>query len=103
MSNMLRRLKVWFKGYEEAPLWLCFCRLVFAVSTLALIVLFLGPAILSGDVMGFWAYRHWALTFVGLPYIVFVVATFIIVVISGVPTFLSERKRMEESKERQGK
>jgi len=99
LSKTVKRLKDWFKGHEEAPAWLRFCRLVFAVSTLAFIVLFFGPAIISGDVIGFWMYQHWALTYAGFPYIAIIVATFMLAVISGTLTFLYERKRMKELNE----
>jgi predicted small integral membrane protein len=97
LSKTVKRLKDWFKGYEEAPVWLCFCRLIFAVSTLAFIVLFFGPAILSGDVIGFWMYQHWALTYAGFQYIVVIVISFTLAVISGVPTFLYKHRRMRQA------
>src|SRR4030067_179910 len=90
LSKTIKRFKEWFKGYEEAPLWLSFCRLIFAVSTLVFIVLFFGPAILSGDVIGFWMYQHWSLTYVGFPYIAIIVATFLLALIFGIPTFMHE-------------
>jgi len=99
LSKTIKRFKEWFKGYEEAPLWLSFCRLIFAVSTLAFIVLFFGPAILSGDVIGFWMYQHWSLTYVGFPYIAIIVATFLLALIFGIPTFMHEWKRIEELNE----
>jgi len=77
--------------------WLCFCRLIFAVSTLAFIVLFFGSAILSGDVIGFWMYQHWALTYAGFQYIVVIVISFTLAVISGVPTFLYKHRRMRQA------
>jgi len=97
LSKKIKRLKNWFSGYEEAPLWLHFCRLIFAVSTLAFIVSFFGPAILSGDVIGFWMYEHWALTSAGLPYIVLVVVTATLAVISGIPASLYEKERMKRT------
>jgi hypothetical protein len=94
---MVRRLEEWFKGYDDAPLWLCFCRLIFAVSALSFIVLFFGPAIFGGDLLGFLLYQG-ALTHAGFPYILVIVTTFILTVISGIPTFLYEKKKMKEMK-----
>lgn len=103
LSKMVGRLKDWFKGYEEAPAWLSFCRLVFAVSTLVFILLFFGPAILSGDVIGFWMFQGWGSTYAGFPYMVIIVVIFMLAVISGIPTLLYEWKRMNELKESKGK
>lgn len=100
LSKTVKRLKEWYKGYDEAPAWFRFCSLVFAISTLAFIAVLLGPAILiGGNVVGFWGYQDWALTYAGFPYIVIIVVTFMLAVISGIPTFRYERKRMRELKE----
>lgn len=96
LTKVVKRLKDWFKGYDEAPLWLCFCRLIFAISTLAFIISLFGPAILGGDVIGFWVYQHWTLTYAGFPYIVIIVTTFMLAILSGIPTIRYERKRMRE-------
>lgn len=95
LPRIVKRLAEWFKGYDDAPLWLCFCRLIFAVSALSFIVLFFGPAIFAGDVIGFWMYQEWSLTHAGFLYIVLIVITFILTVISGIPTFLYEKKKTE--------
>jgi predicted small integral membrane protein len=95
LSKTVKRLKEWFKGYDDAPLWLCFCRLIFAVSTLAFIVSFFGPAILGGDLIGFWMYQKWSLTHAGFLYIIVIVVTFTLAVISGIPSFLYEKKKMK--------
>ena len=95
MPKMVKRLGEWFKGRDGAPLWLCFCRLVFAVSALSFVVSFFGPAILGGDLIGFWTYQDWSLTHAGFLYIVVIVVTFALAVISGIPTFAYERKRMK--------
>jgi phosphotransferase system glucose/maltose/N-acetylglucosamine-specific IIC component len=97
---MVKWLREWFKGYDGAPLWLCFCRLVFAVSALSFIALFFGPAILSGDMIGFWMYQEWTLTHASFLYILVVVATFTLTVISGIPTFLYEQKRIKTNRRR---
>jgi hypothetical protein len=94
----MERLGEWFKGYDDAPLWLCFCRLIFAVSSLSFIVSLFGPAILGGDVIGFWMFQDWCLTHVGFLYLVVVVVTFTLAVISGVPTILYEKKKMKQIK-----
>jgi hypothetical protein len=98
LAKTSARLKEWFKGYEEVPAWLAFCRLVFAVSILAFIVLFFGPALLSGNVLGFWLYQGWVFTYAGFPYIVITVAAFMIGTISGIPVFWFEWKRIKELK-----
>lgn len=95
LSKTLQRLREWFKGHDDAPLWLYFCRLIFAVSALAFIVSFFGPAVLGGDIMGFWMYQEWSLTNAGFLYIVVIILTFTLAVISGIPTFLYEKKRMK--------
>ena len=99
LVEMVRRLEEWFKGYDDAPLWLCFCRLIFAVSALSFIVVFFGPAIFGGDQLGFLLYQEWTLTNIGFIYIIVIVTTFILTVISGIPTFLYEKKKMKEMKE----
>lgn len=91
LVGMVRRLEEWFKGYDDAPLWLCFCRLIFAISALSCSISFFGPAILGGDLISFWLYQEWALTNIGFLYIL--VTTFILTVISGIPTFLYEKKK----------
>jgi len=93
LVGMVRRLEEWFKGYDDAPLWLCFCRLIFAVSALSFIVVFFGPAIFGGDLLGFLLYSDWALTNIGFIYILVIVTTFILTVISGIPAFLYEKKK----------
>lgn len=98
LLGMVRRLEKWFKGYDDAPLWLCFCRLIFAVSALSLIVLFFGPAIFGGDQLGFLLYQDWVLTHAGFLYRIVIVVTFTLTVISGIPTFLYEKKKMKEMK-----
>jgi len=98
LVGMVRRLEEWFKGYDDAPLWLCFCRLIFAVSALSFSVVLFGPAIFGGDQLGSLLYRDWALTHAGFPYILVIVTTFILTVISGIPTFLYEKKKMKEMK-----
>ena len=92
----MKRLREWFKD-DDAPLWLCFCRLVFAVSSLACVLIFCGPAILVGDVIVFFAYQEWIFTHTHahLVYIVAVVVTFTLAVISGIPAILYERKEKE--------
>jgi hypothetical protein len=97
LPKIVKRFEEWFRGYDGAPLGICFCRLIFVVSTLAFIVLFFGPAILSGDVIGFWMYQHWALTYAGFQYIVVIVISFTLAVISGVPTFLYKHRRMRQA------
>jgi predicted small integral membrane protein len=93
-------LKDWFRGYDEAPARIRFLRVVFAFSALAFIISFFGPAILSGEIMGFWMYQDWALTYAGLTYIVIIIATFMIAIVSGIPTLRYEWKRMRQSGER---
>jgi type VI protein secretion system component VasK len=96
---MVKRLAEWFRGYDDAPLWLCFCRLVFAVSVLSSIVSFFGPAILGGDLIVFWMYQDWSLAHAGFLYVVAIVVTFTLAVISGIPTILFERKKMRRMKD----
>ena len=96
MSKIVKRLGEWFKGYDDAPLWLCSCRLIFAVSVLSFIVSLFGPAILGGDVIGFWMYQDWCLTHAGFLYIVVIVITFTLALISGIPTILYEKKKMKQ-------
>jgi hypothetical protein len=103
LPKIMKQLKEWFKGYDDAPLWLCSCRFIFAVATLSFIVSFFGPAILSGDLIGFWLYRNWTVTHAGFLYTVVTVVAFTLAVISGVPTFVYERKRMKELDESAGK
>jgi uncharacterized protein YneF (UPF0154 family) len=98
LSKTVKRLKEWFRGYDDAPLWLCFSRLIFAVSALSLIVLFFGPGILGGDLIGFWMYQDWFLTRAGFLYIIVIVVTFTLAIISGIPTFLYEKKKMKQMK-----
>jgi hypothetical protein len=95
LPKVVKRLGEWFKGYDDAPLWLCFCRLIFAVSVLSFIVLLFGPAIFGGDLIGFWMYQDWSLTHAGFLYIVVIVVTFTLAVISGIPTILYEKKKMK--------
>jgi len=100
-ARIAKRLRDWFMGYDDAPLWLCFCRLIFWVSSLACILSFCGPAILvEGDLIGVWAYQEWVRTDISFfyTYIVVVLVTFTLAVISGIPTFLYE-KNMEKSNE----
>lgn len=99
LSKTVKRLKEWYKGYDEAPAWFRFCSLVFAVSALAFIVVLFGPAILGGNIIGFWVYQNWALTFAGFPYIVIIVVTFMLAVISGIPTLRYQFKKMRKLKE----
>ena len=96
LRKMVMRLKEWLKGHDDAPLWLCFCRLIFAVSVLSFVILFFGPAILGGDLLGFWMYQDWSSTHVGFLYVALIVITFALALISGIPTFVYERKRMRE-------
>ena len=98
MPTTVKRLREWFKD-DDAPLWLCFWRFVFAVSSLACVVTFFGPAILVGDVIGFFAYQEWIFTHAHFVYIVAVVVTFTLAVISGIPAILYEKKKMEKSNE----
>ena len=98
MAKTVARLKDWFKGYEETPAWLGACRLVFAVSILVFVVLFFGPAVFGGNVLGFWLYQGWVFTYAGFAYVVITVAAFMIAVISGIPVFWFEWKRMNELK-----
>jgi len=95
LPKIVKRLKEWFKGQDGAPIWLCFCRLIFAVSALSFIVSFFGPAIFAGDMIGFWMYQEWTLTHAGFLYILVIVATFTLALVSGIPTFLYERKKMK--------
>ena len=99
----MKRLEAWFKGYDDAPWWLCACRLIFAVTYLAFIVSFFGPAILSGDPMGFWLHQYWAVTHGGSLYTVAIFVTFTLAVISGIPSIVYERKRMKEFDQSTGK
>ena len=94
MSKTVQRLKEWFRGYDDVPLWLCFCRLIFALSALSFIISFFGPAILWREVIGFWVFQDWALTHAGFLYIAVIVVTFTLAVIFGVPAFLY-KKRMK--------
>jgi hypothetical protein len=96
LPSIRKRLEAWFKGDDGAPLWLCACRLIFAVAALAFIGAFFGPAILSGDLIGFWLYQSWVVTHAGFLYVVVIVVTFTFAVISGIPTFLYEWKRLKE-------
>ena len=101
VAKAAKRLGEWFKGYDDAPLWICFARFIFAMSSLALIVSFCGPAILVGDLIGFMAYQEWIiLSHASFLYIVAIAVTFILAVISGIPTILYERKKMEKSDEK---
>jgi phosphotransferase system glucose/maltose/N-acetylglucosamine-specific IIC component len=93
LSKAVKRLGEWFRGYDDAPLWLCFCRLIFALSALSFIVSFFGPLILGGDLIGFLMYQ-WSVTHAGL-YIIVIVVTFTLALISGIPTFLYEKKKMK--------
>jgi hypothetical protein len=93
VSKTVKRLKDWYKGYGEYPEWFRFCSLVFAFSSSTFIIWFFGPAILGGDVIGYWMYQSQALSAVGSPYIVILVATFMIAVISGILIFRYEWKR----------
>lgn len=100
-AKKAKRLGEWFRGYDDAPLWICFSRLIFAVSSLTFIVSFFGPAILVGDLIGFLAYQEWIiLTHASLLYIVVIVVTFVLAVISGIPTILYEKKKMGKSNEK---
>jgi len=92
LPKIVKRFEEWFRGYDGAPLGICFCRLIFVVSTLAFIVSFFGPAILGGDLIGFWMYQEWSLTHAGFLYIIVIVVTFTLTVISGIPTFLYEKR-----------
>ena len=98
--SRLKRLREWL-GYDDGPLWLCFCRFVFAVSSLACVLTFCGPAILVGDVIVFFAYQEWIFSHAHahLVYIVAVVVTFTLAVISGIPAILYEKRKMEKSNE----
>jgi uncharacterized membrane protein YcjF (UPF0283 family) len=100
---MVIRLRDWFRGYDEAPARIRFLRVVFAFSTLAFIISLFGPAILSGAVIGFWMFQDWALTYAGFAYIVVIIVTFMIAIVSGIPTLWYEWKRMRQSKERKTK
>lgn len=95
LPKTVKRLREWFRGYDDAPLWLCFCRLIFAVSALAFTVSLFGPAIFGGDLIVFWMYQDWALTDAGFLYIIVIVVTFTLAIISGIPTFLYEKKKMK--------
>jgi phosphotransferase system glucose/maltose/N-acetylglucosamine-specific IIC component len=64
---------------------------------MSFLISFFGPAILSGDVIGFWMYQHWSLNYAGFQYIVVIVISFMLAVISGVPTFLYEHRRMRQA------
>lgn len=97
MPRIVKQLAEWFKGYDDALQWLCFCRFIFAVSVLSFIVLFFGPAILGGDLIGFWMYQDWTSTHAGFLYIVVIVVTFILAMISGIPTLLYEKKKMKQA------
>jgi hypothetical protein len=95
-SKTVSRLKEWYRGYEEYPAWLRFRSLVFAFSILAFIIVFFGPAILGGDVLGFWMYqREVQFSFL---YLVVIVVTFVLAVVSGIPIFRYEFRRMKELK-----
>ena len=98
MSKIISRFREWFRGYDDAPLWLCFCRFIFAVSSLACILSFFGPAILVGDLIGFFAYQEYIQTDISFfyIYIVVVLVTFTLAVISGIPAILYEKKKMEK-------
>ena len=98
MSKTVKRLGEWFKGHDDAPLWLCFCRLIFALSILSFIVSFFGPAIFGGDLIGFWVYQEWSLTHIGFLYMITIVVTFTLAIISGIPTFLYEKKKTKRMK-----
>jgi phosphotransferase system glucose/maltose/N-acetylglucosamine-specific IIC component len=74
---------------------------VFAFSTLAFIISCFGPAILSGEIIGFWMYQNWALTYAGFTYIVIIIATFMIAIVSGIPTLRYEWKRMRQPGEKE--
>jgi len=45
-------------------------------------------------------YQDWALTYAGFTYIVIIIATFTLAVVSGIPTLRYEWKRMRQSGER---
>jgi len=45
-------------------------------------------------------YQDWALTYAGFTYIVIILATFMLAVVSGIPTLRYEWKRMRQSGER---
>jgi len=96
LPRIIKRLKESFRLWKDEPKWLWFCRLVFLLSAFSFLVSFFGPGILSGDLIAFWLYSNWSLTSVGSPFIVVIVVTFLLVVISGIPTFLYERKRIKE-------
>jgi hypothetical protein len=103
LPTIVKRLGEWFTGYDDAPLWLCFCRLIFAVSALSFVVWSFGPAVLGGDLIGFWIYQQWSLTHAGFLYIAVTVVTFALAVISGIPTLLYERKKLKKWDESAGK
>ena len=88
------------RGYDGTPLWICFCRFVFAVSALAFIVSFFGPAVLGADLIGFLAYQEWILTHASFLYMVVIVVTFTLAVISGFLTIIYEKK-MAKSNEKE--
>ena len=98
MPKIVRRFKEWFT-YDDAPLWLCFCRFIFVVSFLAFILSFCGPAILVGDPMGCLAYMEIILrtdiSFFYI-YIIIVLVTFTLTVISGIPVIRYEKKKMKK-------
>jgi len=93
-------LKDWFRGYDEAPTRIRFLRVIFAFSALSFIISCFGPAISSGEIIGFWMYQDWALTHAGFTYIVIIIATFMLATVFGIPTLRYEWKRMRQSEER---
>jgi hypothetical protein len=95
-SKTVSRLKEWYRGYEEYPAWLRFRSLVLAFSILAFIVVFFGPAILGGDVLSFWMYQT-EVQF-RLLYLVVIVVTFVLAVVSGIPILRYESRRMKGPK-----
>lgn len=69
------------------------------MSALSFLILFFGPSILTGDLIAYWLYSSWWSTNVSFPFIVVIVITFMLALISGIPTFLYERKKIKKSNE----
>ena len=78
-----------------------FLQVYFSGVIFSLHSLVLWTAILVGDPIGFMAYQEWVQTDINFfyIYIVVVLVTFTSAVISGIPTILYEKKKMEKSNE----
>jgi hypothetical protein len=95
--KIIKRLKAWYRGYGEYPEWFSFCSLIFAFASLTFIIWLFGPYLLNGDAISYGIYQSLVVSAAGSLYIVILVVTFIITVISGIPIFWYEwMKRMRK-------